>query len=403
MKILLIPSIYLPSVGGVQINTNLLAKSLIKSGDQVFVLTSNWRQWKSKIIEKRDGIVTYRLPFYIPRGSLKSFLAFFLLLPSGFIGCLFLMLAIRPDIINVHFIGANAFYVLISHKLLRKPLVVTLHGNEVTSVPNPLEIGYTQLECKILRWTADRILGRADYITAVSNYLIREASKLDIQILKKARRIFFINSEKIEPHSSSTKSAQPYILAVGRLEAEKGFDLLITAFKNVSVSCPMNLIIVGDGRETSVLKNMIKELALENNVHLIGNVERKDLGAYYENARFIVVPSRREGLSNVILEAFSFGKPVVGSRVGGIPEVLIDGFNGLLFQRGDVEHLTAILRRLLEDKELYEKLSTNVRAMFKKMTIKESLGKTYHMIYEKAYKKFYEKVNGKNRRTYLTA
>ena len=394
MKILLVPSIYLPSVGGVQINTNLLAKSLIKSGDQVFVLTSNWRQWKSKIIEKRDRIVTYRLPFYIPRGSLKSFLVFLLLLPIGLIGCIFFMLAIRPDIINVHFIGANAFYVLISHKLLRKPLVVTLHGNEVTSVPNPLEIGYTQLECKILRWTAERILGRADYITAVSNYLIREASKVDIRILKKARRIFFINSEKIVPRGSSTKSVQPYILAVGRLEPEKGFDLLITAFKNVSVLRPMNLIIVGDGRETSILKNMIKESAIEKSVHFIGNVERRDLGAYYENARFIVVPSRREGLSNVILEAFSFGKPVVAASVGGIPEVLIDGFNGLLFQKENVGQLTGILGRLLEDRELYEKLSTNVGILYEKMTKNKNLGKEYHMIYEKACNHFSEYLDG---------
>src|SRR4030042_3532632 len=123
MKIALVPCSYLPSIGGVQINTHSLAKKLRDIGIDVHVITQKGR-YLSHYTYKAINVET--LPFYLFRGTIKSFLGFLIrsavCLVKGFV----VFKRMKPAIINVHFLGANAFYIMILHKVVPFRLVVTL-------------------------------------------------------------------------------------------------------------------------------------------------------------------------------------------------------------------------------------------------------------------------------------
>src|SRR3990172_9754101 len=125
MKVMFASSSYAPVMGGLQFNSHCLAKALTRKGVEIPILTRCKSGVSSYTIE---GIKVYHLPFYVFRGTIKSFFAF---LVRGVI-CLFkglyLLAILRPEIVNVHFLGPNAFYVFILRKILRFKLVITLHG-----------------------------------------------------------------------------------------------------------------------------------------------------------------------------------------------------------------------------------------------------------------------------------
>lgn len=127
------------------------------------------------------------------------------------------------------------------------------------------------------------------------------------------------------------------LLFVGRLSKEKGVELLIQALANTP---DVKLSIVGDGIERDKLKKLTEELNLENRVEFLGNVKwGTDLFSVVKNSDCLVLPSYSEGLPLVLVEAMSFGVPVIATDVGGIPEIVDDGVNGFLCKSGDVESL----------------------------------------------------------------
>jgi len=109
-----------------------------------------------------------------------------------------------------------------------------------------------------------------------------------------------------------------YVLAVGRLEKVKGFDLLIESWQNIN----SDLIIVGSGKEYSSLNKLIINFGLENRVKIIKEVSQKDLIEYYKRASMLVISSRNEGGPRVALEALYLKVPVISTDVGHMNEIL---------------------------------------------------------------------------------
>jgi len=381
MKILLVPSSYVPSKGGVELNTHELAKSLKKMGQEVIVITSNWREFKLSSHETIDGIEVFRLPFYIFRGSIKSLIAFMICFPVAFAGTFRLVKKLRPDVINVHFVGSNALYILIAHLITKIPIVVTFHGNEVTTVPDPISLGYTQIELKLMLWITNWLLRHARHITTVSNDLIRFAKKSSQNISAPVTAILLAGT--IENSSSTSPGiGRPYILTVGRLATQKGIDLLIEAFVPIAQKNSLiSLVIVGDGPEKPAIEKQVSVLNLVDRVRLIGALPKEEIVPYYENCLFVAMPSRWEGLGTVILEAFSFQKPVVATSVGGIPEMVIDGRTGILVNPENVEQLTDAIARLINDSKLREELGANAKDFVLKMGGWDRVAEQYMEVY----------------------
>jgi glycosyltransferase involved in cell wall biosynthesis len=138
------------------------------------------------------------------------------------------------------------------------------------------------------------------------------------------------------------------IAAVGRLSAEKGFDLLIRATARLLESgLDVQLLIAGDGDAGTGLQRLADMLGMTDRVRLLGYVS--DPRPLYEAADVFVLSSLREGLPNVVLEAMSLGVPVVATRIAGVPRLVRDGLTGVLVEPGSADALAAGLSRVLGD------------------------------------------------------
>lgn len=136
--------------------------------------------------------------------------------------------------------------------------------------------------------------------------------------------------------------------AVGRLSAEKGFDLLIRSVHDlVRKNEDVHLAIVGEGGERAALEALVAELGLQDRVALPG--WQTDVRGYFEAMDAFALSSHREGLPNVLLEAMALEVPVVATRVNGVPRLVQDGRNGLLVEPGNSEALTTALLAMIRN------------------------------------------------------
>jgi glycosyltransferase involved in cell wall biosynthesis len=138
---------------------------------------------------------------------------------------------------------------------------------------------------------------------------------------------------------------RPYVLAVGRLVPQKGFDVLLAALARLDhdVDC----LIAGDGPERDALVALRARLGLERRVEFLGTIGPDRLPALYRGATLVACPSRWEGLPLVCLEAMAAGRAVVASAVDGIPDAVVADTTGLLVPRDAPAALATALARLL--------------------------------------------------------
>ena len=153
--------------------------------------------------------------------------------------------------------------------------------------------------------------------------------------------------------------------AVGRLSAEKGFDILIRAVEMLlKGGCNVDLAIVGDGDQQANLGSLIRKLGLQDRVKLLGF--RADTMELYQAFDLFALSSYREGLPNVLLEAMALETPVVSTAVAGIPKLITDQSDGLLVPAGDAPALANAMRRVLEDAALHANLAHTARETIEK-------------------------------------
>jgi phosphatidylinositol alpha-1,6-mannosyltransferase len=157
------------------------------------------------------------------------------------------------------------------------------------------------------------------------------------------------------------------ILYVGRLVRSKGIDDLIESYKIVSERIPQStLVIVGDGPERGRLESLVHELDLSTSVVFKGTLRGEKLDEEYANCTVFAMASKRvpddpaiETFGLTLVEALMHGKPVVGTFLGGIPEIVENGVNGLLVSEGQPRELADALVRILTDRDLACKLRQN--------------------------------------------
>jgi glycosyltransferase involved in cell wall biosynthesis len=149
-----------------------------------------------------------------------------------------------------------------------------------------------------------------------------------------------------------------YIVFVGRLEKIKGAHTVLKAIKN----CPnISLKIVGSGTQEQELKQFVFENGL-NNVSFEGKKIRNETLQLIKNADFLICASEwYEVLGFTVVEAMALGKPVIGSAIGAIPEMVIDNYTGLLFEPGNYAQLGNLITMLYADSDLMEKMGQNAR------------------------------------------
>jgi glycosyltransferase involved in cell wall biosynthesis len=264
------------------------------------------------------------------------------------------------DVVNAHWVVPNGVLIADLVHRRRVPFVVSLHGSDVFIAERLRPAGHL----------AARTLRGADAVTACSGDLSRRALLLGgdperMQTIPYGVDTNTFSPEKANGDMRARLGGTPgalLVVAIGRLVEKKGFRYLVEAAAN---SVAIQVVIIGDGDLRSALKRQAAELG--DRVRLVGGLSRDLVPAALASADVLAVPSvvdaagNVDGLPNALLESLASGRPVVASRVGGIPDVLEDDVNGLLVPPNDPDAIAAALKRLQNEPETRSRLGREAR------------------------------------------
>lgn len=197
-----------------------------------------------------------------------------------------------------------------------------------------------------------RIGKRNQYVTIYSGIDIKEfRKKIDVTKIKKT---LGIKNEHI-------------VTNISRLANGKGHEYLLKAAKTILKKIPnTKFLIIGDGELRRKIKEEIKELRLERKVLMLG--QRDDIAELIAISDFIVLPSLWEGTPRIIPEAMAMKKPVIATRIAGIPEQIIDGKTGVLVRPKDVQGLAKAMLYLLKNKKKAERMGVEATKIVNKFS-----------------------------------
>ncbi|MBW3643865.1 MAG: glycosyltransferase family 4 protein [Actinobacteria bacterium] len=352
MKVALLPSAYAPAVGGVEELTRRLAARLVDRGDEVEVWT--FRHPPSLApVETVDGVVVRRFAFPLPAAAPRDVLRF---PPAGFraLGALSeAARSFRPDVVHVQCFSAQGIYATALAARRRLPLIVSLQGETVMDDADIYE------RSLLLRLGLRAALHRAGAVTGCSRFVLDDAERRFGLSAAKGRVIHngveVGGDEKPEPLGLPFER---FVLALGRVVAKKGFDLLVAAFAKVAAAHPdVGLVIGGDGAAHSALVALAGQFGVAERVVLPGRLDRSQVAWAMANAEVFVLPSRVEPFGIVVLEALRAGRPVVVSSHGGAPEIVRHEREGLVADPFDTEGLASAMSRLLDEPALAGRLA----------------------------------------------
>jgi glycosyltransferase involved in cell wall biosynthesis len=228
--------------------------------------------------------------------------------------------------------------------LCRRPWIGFAHGYIDDNSKNRF---YNRIDRLVLR--------RADRIVAVSNSMKALLTQHGVAAHKIRVIHNAIDPNETVPDTSSEEirqrhgltSNQKVIGVIGRLNPEKGQMIFLRAMEKTARSFPgVKALIIGDGQDRAMLDGYCREKALSDHVVFLGHQEK--IADYYQVLDLLVLPSLSEGLPNTVLEAMSFGVPVLATAVGGVPEIIQNG-NGMMVPPNDPEALAEKMMDLLRD------------------------------------------------------
>ncbi len=220
------------------------------------------------------------------------------------------LLRVRPAVVNVHFVTAETLYFAWLKRLFGYRLILSFHGSDLL-LPNPQTAA-----------VMPSLLAAADAVTVVSQDMRRSAERMPGVDMSRVHVVPNGIDLDFWCPSPAPRAAGKTMLAAGRLEPVKGFDLLIAAFAQIAQSCPdARLVIAGDGSQREELERQAADAGLSGRVAFAGFLKREELRAAYREADLFVMPSRSEGFPVALLEAMATGLPFVAAKVGGVGEI----------------------------------------------------------------------------------
>jgi glycogen synthase len=330
VRVLFWCELFWPHLGGIEVLAAQYVPAMRARGLDLTVVTSHDDSIDLPDLGDHGGVPVYRLPF---RAVLAARDVTAMLALRQQVRALYREL--HPDLVHVFALGPSALFQIQTHAVCAAPVLVTLHGE---ALRGGADRGDTVLE---------KTLASATWIVCVSDAVWRATRGFAADL---ALRSSVIYSGVPLPHGSRTRRADaaPTLLCVGRLVRDKGFDRAIAAFATVAGRFPeARLVIAGDGPERADLERQAAAAGLAERVTFTGWLAPADVPELVQAATVVVMPSRREGLPLTAVQAAQVGTPVVGTDVGGLPEVVVDRITGLLVPAEDVTALADAIAFLL--------------------------------------------------------
>jgi len=337
--------------GGVEaVVCNLVEKLFTIAGLELHVVTLCENKAFRRVNSGRSLTV-----HYVPAAYRFANVTFFLINKLRLLRALH---SIQPDVVHAHIAGT---YAEVS-QLFGRPAVLTLHGirHRATWLDNGWLNRYVRRPL-IAREERASIRG-ARHLIAISPYLHQEFSSFIrgqvYTIENPVRDEFFQLADEVVPGR---------ILFAGHVDRNKSPHLLIRALSKVRAAFPAaHLHVAGAPYEDDYWQELqadVTRLGLRGHVHFLGALSEQRLLQEYAQCALLALPSRQETAPMVIQQAMAAGKPVVGSRIGGIPYLIAPGETGYLVDYGDVEGLAQAILPMLKDEDLRARLGACARAV----------------------------------------
>jgi glycosyltransferase involved in cell wall biosynthesis len=238
----------------------------------------------------------------------------------------------------------------------------------------------------LIRLAFEQMLSRVDYVTAISSPLLELAREYGYG----GPAVLIPNGvdlDRFRPRGPRSGSRRPTIISTSRLVGKNGIDTLLQAIQLLARDYPaVECRIVGDGPERSNLERLAASLGLREAVRFCGSVPHEDVPRHLWESDVFVRPSRSEGMGNSFVEAMAAGLPVIGTRVGGIPEIIQDGETGLLAQVNDPADLAEKIRLLLTQPDLAARLAQRGQAVARDRFDLSAIARKYALVFEQLLK-----------------
>ncbi|MEJ7784961.1 MAG: glycosyltransferase family 4 protein [Solirubrobacteraceae bacterium] len=331
MRIVLWAEAFWPKIGGVEVNAAELVPLLSQRGHEISVITAR-DDSDLPPFDLYRGVAVHRLPLLDPlrRRDLGKIAD-----TRRRLGELWRELS--PQLVHVMFcFGPSVFFLNGVARAGSGPTVVTVPG--YVEAPTG---GHT-----LMRNT----LTRAAWVTAPSHAVHRHITTLFPEV---GGRSSVIYNGLAEPEGTRdplpSPDGPPTLVCIGRLTAEKGFDVAVSAMGQVIEQHPTaRLLIAGDGPERGGLERLASDCGVAESTDFLGWVSPRRVWELLDRAHVVIVPSRAvEGFGLVAVEAALRERPVVASRIGGLPEVVADGETGVLCEPDDSGALAEAVVTLL--------------------------------------------------------
>ena len=373
MRICLYTATALPKLGGQEAVVDALARHLLRLGHQPVVLAPKPRR-PLKADDAERPYPVHRHPRFV---STRAFVSWYrLFLSSAHARHHF-------DLVHCHDVYPTGYLAALCKRKLGLPLVITSHGGDVRE-NNP------RLEKGAIPFRRAAALRAADALISIGPFTDRGFRRIYPQ---GGNNIVTIpNGIDLEPYRA--RVARPsnldpaieegrYVLYLGRLARRKGVDVLVEAMARLRADSAAQLVIAGSGDERAALESQTIELALGDRVRFVGPVEGSQKIYLLQNAICTVMPSRVwEAFPLVVLETYAAGRPVLGSSVPGIADLVREGETGVLVEQENPDLLAAALRGLFADRRRADRLGQSARKIAESYSW-ESVTRQHLELYER--------------------
>lgn len=392
MKILIINTLYDPYIfGGAEVSVRQLANQLIKSGHRVIILTT----FKEDLCEVQDGLEVLRFktnPFYwffekSKNGKLTKLLWHVTDLFNYFYSAKLLRLLkeINPDVVHTNNLAGFSTVIWKLVKRQNVKLVHTVRDYYLLCFKSSLfkdkrNCNQQCFECKLVSRIRSSRVSYVDRMVFISDSIKDEHRKFGVAT-NVPHDIIYNSVNQVEPISGKKYEVDTLDIGfIGRLQDEKGIGLFLESAKSIIEGYPnLNITIAGEGDEEYVRE--LKEKYSHPRIHFVGFIMSSD---FFERIDILAVPSLwKEPFGRVIIEAFSFGIPVIANEIGGAKELVSQDRGWLVKQ--DVASWNVIISKLATKDIRVSEFKDNCLS-FAKYFSTEEVAEQYLDCYKKAIK-----------------
>lgn len=359
MRLLVFASSFAPYAGGVATFNAQLLPHLCRLGHECLVVTSH-HEARLPHDDEIDGVRVVRLP--MRRALVNRDPGLFLVAKRRLES---LKREFAPDCCHVHLDGPDVIFHHLTARVAPAPVVLTAHGEPFGDLSDPDSV-------------LPRALASSDWMTAPSHSVLEPYATAAPWVERRSTVVpNGIGPSGVAP---APLPPRPSLLWLGRVMPEKGLDVAIAALARLSHT-GVEMVVAGDGASRADCEAQARALGLEGRVTFRGTIASDEVPDVINQCALVIVSSRSEGFGYVVLEAARQERPVIASRVGGLPEVVVDGETGRLVRPDDPDALAGAIDRALDDRDAIRRMGAAAAVRTRTLYAATRMAEAYDALY----------------------